>query len=46
MRLTEAVWLQTLSRTLDETNDIEPLRAGYGEGAFVVVKAKRPQRDF
>jgi ubiquinone/menaquinone biosynthesis C-methylase UbiE len=35
------VWVQTLSKTLDETNDIEPLRAGYGQGAFVVVRANR-----
>ena len=38
---TETVWVQTLSKTLDETHDIEPLRAGYGQGAFVVVKANR-----
>ena len=35
------VWVQTLGKTLDETNEIEPLREGYGQGAFVVVKAKR-----
>ncbi len=39
---TEPVWVQTLSKTLDEIDDIEPLRAGYGQGAFVVVKANRP----
>ena len=38
---TEPVWVQTLSKTLDETREIEPLRAGYGQGAFVVVKACR-----
>lgn len=38
----EPVWVQTLSNTRDETKDIEPLRAGYGEGAFVTVKACRP----
>ena len=37
----EPVWVQTLSKTLDETRDIEPLSAGRGEGAFVVVKARR-----
>ena len=42
---TETVWVQTLSKTLDEINDIEALRAGYGEGAFVVVKSNRPQLD-
>ena len=36
------VWVQTLGKTLDETNEIEPLREGYGQGAFVVVKANRP----
>lgn len=39
---TEPAWLQTLSRPLEETRSIEPLRSGYGEGAFVVVRAKRP----
>ena len=39
---TEPVWVQTLSKTLDETRDIEPLRAGRGQEAFVAVKAKRP----
>jgi hypothetical protein len=28
-------------RPLAETRDIEPLRAGYGQGAFVVVAATR-----
>ncbi len=36
-----AVWVQTLSKTLDETHEIEPLGVGYGQGAFVVVKANR-----
>lgn len=39
---TEPVWVQTLSKTLEETREIEPLRAGYGQGAFVVVRATRP----
>lgn len=39
---TELVWVQTLSKTLEETREIEPIRAGYGRGAFVVVKANRP----
>lgn len=38
---TEPVWVQTLSKTLDEIREIESLRAGYGLGAFVVVKAHR-----
>jgi SAM-dependent methyltransferase len=36
------VWAQTLSRPLAEIREIEPLRAGRGQGAFVVVKANRP----
>jgi len=38
----ELVWVQTLSKTPDKINDIEPLRAGYGQDAFVTVKAYRP----
>jgi ubiquinone/menaquinone biosynthesis C-methylase UbiE len=38
----ETIWVQTLSKPLDQTHDIEPLHAGYGQGAFVVVKANRP----
>jgi SAM-dependent methyltransferase len=33
------VWVQTLFRSLEETKQIEPVRSGYGEGAFVVVRA-------
>ncbi len=32
------VWVQTLSGLLPETGEIEPLRAGCGTGAFVVVR--------
>ncbi|MBN2203857.1 MAG: class I SAM-dependent methyltransferase [Thermoleophilia bacterium] len=32
-------WGQTLSHTLGETRDIEPLEPGRGRGAFVVVRA-------
>ena len=39
---TEPAWVQTLSTTLEETDEIESLRAGYGQGAFVAVKANRP----
>lgn len=39
---TGPVWVQTLSKTLGETGVIESLRAGTGQGAFVVVKAYRP----
>jgi len=36
---TNLVWVQTLSKSLDETSEIESLRIGRGQGAFVVVKA-------
>jgi SAM-dependent methyltransferase len=39
---TQPLWVQTLSKPLEETRKIEPLRAGRGEGAFVVVRATRP----
>jgi ubiquinone/menaquinone biosynthesis C-methylase UbiE len=35
------VWVQTLSRNLEEIDEIEPLYHGYGRGAFVVVKVSR-----
>jgi len=38
----EPCWLQTLFKTLVETRQIEALRAGYGQGAFVTVRASRP----
>ena len=34
--------MQTLSKAPEETDEMEPLRAGSGRGAFVVVRAKRP----
>jgi len=39
---TEPRWVQTLSRTLEESREIEPLTSGHGQGAFVVARAKRP----
>lgn len=39
---TEPVWVQTLTKSLAETRDIESLSSGYGQGAFVVASAKRP----
>lgn len=39
---TEAVWVQTIFQPLDEIREIEAVRQGYGQGAFVVVRAKRP----
>jgi len=38
----EPVWVQTLSKTLGEIREIEPLCSGYGQGAFVAVKVNRP----
>jgi hypothetical protein len=40
---TEPTWVQTLSKPLENVREIEPLCAGYGQGAFVVVKASRPE---
>jgi len=34
-------WVQTLALPLSETHEIEPLRPGHDEGAFVVVAAER-----
>lgn len=39
---TEPVWTQTLSKPLEETRESEPLHTGYGQGAFIVVRANRP----
>ncbi len=40
-------WVQTLFDPPEEIKEIEPVRAGYGEGAFVVVKAisGKPDRE-
>lgn len=38
---TEPTWVQTLSGMPEETREIESLSSGYGEGAFVVVRARR-----
>lgn len=37
----DLMWIQTLFKSLDETTEIEPIRPGFGEGIFVVVKATR-----
>jgi ubiquinone/menaquinone biosynthesis C-methylase UbiE len=39
---TQLRWVQTLSQTLEDTRAIEPVTSGYGHGAFVVARAKRP----
>jgi ubiquinone/menaquinone biosynthesis C-methylase UbiE len=38
----ERRWVQTLFNTLEETKQIEALRSGYGQGAFVSVRAYGP----
>lgn len=38
----EPRWVQTLSKTPEETREIEALHAGHGNGAFVVVRVQRP----
>lgn len=40
-----SIWIQTLSKPLVEIQEIESLRDGYGQGAFVVVRAHRSQYD-
>ena len=40
---TEFCWLQTLFHSLDSISQIEALRDGNGQGAFVVVKARLPE---
>ena len=37
----EQTWGQTLSKPLNEIQEIEPFRAGHGQGAFVVVGSTR-----
>ena len=39
---TNPIWVQTISRALEEMRDVEPVRTGRGQGAFVAVKAVRP----
>lgn len=38
----EPVWVQTLYGKMEAVHEIQPLRSGYGQGAFVVVRARRP----
>lgn len=39
---TEMGWVQTIFHPLDKIHEIEAVREGYGEGAFVVVRVTRP----
>jgi SAM-dependent methyltransferase len=36
---------QTIFRGLDQINDVDSVKEGYGEGSFVVIKAKKKPRD-
>jgi SAM-dependent methyltransferase len=36
----DLVWVQTLSAPLTEIHEIEPIRTGTGQGAFLVVRAR------
>jgi hypothetical protein len=38
----EAVWVQTLSKPLEQIKEIEPIRSGHGQGLFAAVAARRP----
>lgn len=40
----EPVWIQTLTKPLEQIQDIEPGRAGFGDSAFIVVRVTRPDR--
>ena len=37
----DPAWGQTLSKPLNEIQEIEPFRAGLGQGSFVVVRATK-----
>jgi len=39
LRFVDLVWGQTLSKPLNEIQEIKPLCDGHGHGEFVVVKA-------
>jgi len=39
------VWVQTLSRSPDESAESEAVKPGYGEGAFAAVRAIKPNSD-
>ena len=46
----ERTWRQTLTKPLSETVEVEPSRSGFGDAAFVAVRAlkdavRRSQRD-
>lgn len=40
-RFKQLVWVQTLSKPLDEITEIEQVKTGHGEGAFIVVRAEK-----
>jgi hypothetical protein len=37
------VFRQTIFRSLSETDDKEPVKPGYGEGSFVVLRGRKEQ---
>jgi len=42
---TDFSFVQTLFSGEDETGGVQPAKEGYGDGAFVVVRAKKPDND-
>jgi SAM-dependent methyltransferase len=40
-RFSDFCFTQTIFRNLNEISDIEPIKNGYGEGSFVVVRARK-----
>jgi SAM-dependent methyltransferase len=43
---TDLTFNQTIFGTLAETTQDEPLKAGYGEGSFVVIRGRKEQEDY
>jgi len=42
-QFTPMEWVQTLSKPLDKITQIEPIKSGRGEGAFIVVRAEKQE---
>ena len=40
----DLIFVQTVFKTLKEIKQVEPVKQGYGEGSFVVVRATKPSR--
>jgi SAM-dependent methyltransferase len=43
--LRDLTTVQTLFRPLKMIEDVEPVRCGYGEGGFVVIRANKEEHD-